>query len=93
MATGEVVVFDGFLQVYRESLDDENEKESENGLFPPVSLQDQLTYKEITATERFTQRPPRYTEASLVRRLEELGIGRPSTYAPTIQTIQNRGYV
>ena len=93
VATGEVVVFDGFLQVYRESLDDENEKESENGLLPPVSLQDQLTYKEITATERFTQRPPRYTEASLVRRLEELGIGRPSTYAPTIQTIQNRGYV
>ena len=93
VATGEVVVFDGFLQVYRESLDDENEKESENGLLPPVSLQDQLTYKEITATERFTQRPPRYTEASLVRRLEELGVGRPSTYAPTIQTIQNRGYV
>lgn len=93
VATGEVVVFDGFLQVYRESLDDENEKESENGLLPPVSLKEQLTYKEITATERFTQRPPRYTEASLVRRLEELGIGRPSTYAPTIQTIQNRGYV
>lgn len=92
VATGEVIVFDGFLQVYRESFDDENEKESENGLLPSVCLKDQLSYKEITATERFTQRPPRYTEASLVRRLEELGIGRPSTYAPTIQTIQNRGY-
>ena len=93
VATGEVVVFDGFLQVYHESLDEENEKESENGLLPSVHLNDLLTYKEITATERFSQRPPRYTEASLVRRLEELGIGRPSTYAPTIQTIQNRGYV
>lgn len=93
VATGEVVVFDGFLQVYRESNDEEGDKESDNGLLPPVSLHDQLTFKEITATERFTQRPARYTEASLVRRLEELGIGRPSTYAPTIQTIQNRGYV
>ena len=93
VAIGEVVVFDGFLQVYRESFDDENEKESENGILPPVCVHDALTYKDITATERFTQRPPRYTEASLVRRMEELGIGRPSTYAPTIQTIQNRGYV
>lgn len=93
VATGEVVTFDGFLQVYRESYDDENEKEQENGLLPPVKLHDALSLKEIVATERFTQRPPRYTEASLVRRLEELGIGRPSTYAPTIQTIQNREYV
>ena len=93
VATGEVVVFDGFLQVYHESTDDENEKEQENGLLPRVELNEVLQMQEITATERFTLRPPRYTEASLVRRLEELGIGRPSTYAPTIQTIQNRGYV
>ncbi|WP_165157328.1 type I DNA topoisomerase [Parabacteroides sp. ZJ-118] len=93
VATGEVITFDGFLQVYRESLDDENEKEQENGLLPPVRLNEVLSRKEIVATERFTQRPSRYTEASLVRRLEELGIGRPSTYAPTIQTIQNREYV
>ncbi|MDR1557018.1 MAG: type I DNA topoisomerase [Tannerellaceae bacterium] len=93
IATGEVIVFDGFLQVYNESSDDENEKEQENGLLPAVKQNDALSMKEIVATERFTQRPPRYTEASLVRRLEELGIGRPSTYAPTIQTIQNRGYV
>ncbi|MDR1624713.1 MAG: type I DNA topoisomerase [Tannerellaceae bacterium] len=92
-AVGEVLVFDGFLQVYREGTDDENEKEQENGLLPPVNLNDSLKLKEIIATERFTQRPPRHTEASLVRRLEELGIGRPSTYAPTIHTIQNRGYV
>ena len=92
-ATGEVITFDGFLQVYRESFDDENEKEQENGLLPPVTLNEVLSMKDIVATERFTQRPPRYTEASLVRRLEELGIGRPSTYAPTIQTIQNREYV
>lgn len=93
VATGEVITFDGFLQVYRESYDDENEKEQENGLLPPVRLHESLTLKDMVATERFTQRPPRYTEASLVRRLEELGIGRPSTYAPTIQTIQNREYV
>ena len=93
VATGEVIVFDGFLQVYHESTDDENEKEQENGLLPRVELNEVLQMQEITATERFTLRPPRYTEASLVRRLEELGIGRPSTYAPTIQTIQNRGYV
>lgn len=93
VATGEVITFDGFLQLYRESYDDENEKEQENGLLPPVNLHESLSLKEMVATERFTQRPPRYTEASLVRRLEELGIGRPSTYAPTIQTIQNREYV
>ena len=93
VATGEVITFDGFLQVYRESYDDEGEREQENGLLPPVSLNEVLRLREAVATERFTQRPPRYTEASLVRRLEELGIGRPSTYAPTIQTIQNREYV
>ena len=91
VATGEVTVFDGFLQVYRESTDDENTNESI--AIPAVHKGDMLTTKEITATERFTQHPPRYTEASLVRKLEELGIGRPSTYAPTISTIQQRGYV
>lgn len=93
VAVGEVISFEGFLQVYMESNDEEVEKEQENGLLPPVKLNDVLSLKDIVATERFTQRPPRYTEASLVRRLEELGIGRPSTYAPTIQTIQNREYV
>jgi DNA topoisomerase-1 len=92
-ATGEVIRFDGFLHVYMESADDDGEKEQENGLLPPVTLNETPGLAEITAVERFTQRPPRYTEASLVRRLEELGIGRPSTYAPTIQTIQNREYV
>ena len=93
VAVGEVMSFEGFLQVYMESNDDDTEKEQENGLLPPVKLHETLSLKDIVATERFTQRPPRYTEASLVRRLEELGIGRPSTYAPTIQTIQNREYV
>lgn len=93
VAVGEVISFEGFLQIYMESNDDDTEKEQENGLLPPVKLHETLSLKDIVATERFTQRPPRYTEASLVRRLEELGIGRPSTYAPTIQTIQNREYV
>ena len=93
VAVGEVISFEGFLPVYMESNDDDTEKEQENGLLPPVKLHEILSLKDIVATERFTQRPPRYTEASLVRRLEELGIGRPSTYAPTIQTIQNREYV
>ena len=93
VAVGEVISFEGFLQVYMESNDDDTEKEQENGLLPPVKLHETLSLKDIVATERFTQRPPRYTEASLVRRLEELGIGRPSTYAPTIQTIQTREYV
>lgn len=93
VAVGEVISFEGFLQVYMESNDDDTEKEQENGLLPPVKLHETLSLKDIVATERFTQRPPRYTEASLVHRLEELGIGRPSTYAPTIQTIQNREYV
>ena len=91
VATGEVTVFDGFLQVYRESTDDEAEGDA--AVLPAVHKGDVLTVKEIVATERFTQHPPRYTEASLVRKLEELGIGRPSTYAPTINTIQQRGYV
>jgi len=93
VATGEIITFDGFLHVYMESIDEDSESEMENGLLPPVVKNDILSMKNITSTERFTQRPPRYTEASLVHRMEELGIGRPSTYAPTIQTIQNRGYV
>lgn len=91
IATGEVTIFDGFLQVYRESTDDE--AESDAAVLPAVHVGDELTANEIVATERFTQHPPRFTEASLVRKLEELGIGRPSTYAPTISTIQQRGYV
>ena len=91
IATGEVTVFDGFLQVYRESSDDE--VVGDTSAIPAVHKGDQLEAKEIVATERFTQHPPRYTEASLVRKLEELGIGRPSTYAPTISTIQQRSYV
>ena len=91
IATGEVTTFDGFLQVYREGSDDENTGESV--AIPAVHKGDELVTNEIVATERFTQQPPRYTEASLVRKLEELGIGRPSTYAPTISTIQQRGYV
>ena len=93
IAAGEVVTFDGFLKVYRESSDDENDGEDESRLLPALQEGGTLVWKEITARERFTQAPARYTEASLVRKLEELGIGRPSTYAPTISTIQNRGYV
>ena len=92
-AIGEVIKFDGFLHVYRESYDDDNEQEDEGKLLPPLNKGQQLEHGPIIATERFTQRPPRYTEASLVRKLEELGIGRPSTYAPTISTIQQREYV
>ena len=92
-AIGEVIKFDGFLRVYRESYDDENEQEDESRLLPPLKKGQKLEYGPIVATERITQRPPRYTEASLVRKLEELGIGRPSTYAPTISTIQQREYV
>ncbi|MDR1524839.1 MAG: type I DNA topoisomerase [Tannerella sp.] len=93
IATGEIITFDGFLHVYMESIDEDSESEQENGLLPPVKKNEALSLKDIVATERFTQRPPRYTEASLVHRLEELGIGRPSTYAPIIQTVQNREYV
>lgn len=92
IASGEVLLFDGFLRVYFESTDDENE-ETAKDLLPPLKAGDKLTPLEITATQRFTQRPPRFTEASLVKKLEELGIGRPSTYAPTITTILNRGYI
>ena len=91
--TGEVLTFDGFIRVYRESYDDDNAQEEESGLLPPLEKSQILNHQNITATERFTQHPPRYTEASLVRKLEELGIGRPSTYAPIISTIQQRGYV
>ena len=93
IASGEVITFDGFLKVYRESSDDEVDNEDESRFLPALQEGDNLAWKEINARERFTQAPFRYTEASLVRKLEELGIGRPSTYAPTISTIQNRGYV
>lgn len=93
-AVGEVVKFDGFLRVYFESLDDE-EDETLNTLLPPVQVGQELILDELTATQRFTKPPARYTEASLVKKMEELGIGRPSTYAPTISKImeENRGYV
>lgn len=92
VAEGEVLKFDGFLKVYMESSDDDNDNE-EGALLPNLAVGSKLECQSAKAVERFTQRPPRYTEASLVRKLEELGIGRPSTYAPTISTIQNRGYV
>lgn len=92
VAVGEVVTFDGFLRVYKESYDDA-EHESENRLLPQLVVGQEFTNREIQAVECYTQAPPRYTEASLVRKLEELGIGRPSTYAPTISTVQQRGYV
>lgn len=93
VAVGEAIVFDGFLRVYKESCDDETEQEDESRLLPKLEKGQTLSRKEISAVERFTQPPARYTEASLVRKLEELGIGRPSTYAPTISTIQHRDYV
>jgi DNA topoisomerase-1 len=93
VAAGEVLRFDGFLSVYMESTDDENLSEDEKGLLPPLSVNQKLQPDVIQATERFSQKAARYTEASLVRKLEELGIGRPSTYAPTITTIQQREYV
>ncbi|OYU94194.1 MAG: DNA topoisomerase I [Bacteroidetes bacterium B1(2017)] len=92
VATGEVLKFDGFLKVYLESTDDDQEDEGSK-MLPPLAVGEQLVLNQIQATERFTRPAPRYTEASLVKRLEELGIGRPSTYAPTISTIQKRGYV
>ena len=92
VANGEVIKFDGFLRVYLEGTDEEN-GENEEGMLPPMKKGEQLAMLETNATERFTQRPPRYTEAALVRKMEELGIGRPSTYAPTISTIINREYV
>lgn len=94
VASGEVVVFDGFLKVYRESTDDDdNGTEDSLHTLPAMRKGDELQRREVTATERFSQGPNRYTEASLVHKLEELGIGRPSTYAPTISTIQQREYV
>lgn len=93
-ATGEVVRFDGFLRVYRESQgDDENANADESKLLPPMNEGETLQRREVVAQQRFSQQPARYTEASLVHKMEELGIGRPSTYAPTISTIQNREYV
>lgn len=92
-AQGEVIVFDGFLKVYGITKTEEDDEENNEKLLPKVNVGDILSYKKITATEKFTKPAARYTEAALVRKLEELGIGRPSTYAPTIQTIQNRGYV
>ncbi len=93
VASGEVLRFDGFLSVYMESTDDEALNEDEKGMLPPISVDQKLLPDNIQALERFTQKAARYTEASLVRKLEELGIGRPSTYAPTITTIQQREYV
>lgn len=92
IARGEVIKFDGFLKVYMESTDDE-EQQDEEGILPPMQAGDPLELSEMTAQQKFTQQPFRYTEAMLVKKLEELGIGRPSTYAPTISTIQKRGYV
>ena len=94
-AEGEVLKFDGFIKVYREDVDDEDMdgEEHQEGMLPPLRVQQQLPLKEMKAIERFTRPLPRYTEASLVKKLEELGIGRPSTYAPTISTILKRGYV
>ena len=102
VANGEVVTFDGFLKVYRESTDDDdnnmntNAADADNNFshhLPVMAVNDVLSRREITSTERFSQGPSRYTEASLVHKMEELGIGRPSTYAPTISTIQQREYV
>ena len=92
VAVGEVLKFDGFLKVYLESSDDEDD-ENQEGMLPPMKKGQMLNMDEVTATERFSKHPPRYTEASLVKKMEELGIGRPSTYAPTISTIQKREYV
>lgn len=98
VANGEVMKFDGFLKVYIESTDEEEQEinldeENENSILPPLTMGQKLNLREMNATERYSRPPARYTEASLVKKLEELGIGRPSTYAPTISTIQNRGYV
>ena len=92
IAKGEVIRFDGFLKVYLESSDDEN-GDGEKNMLPPMKVGEPLSLNEILATQKFSQQPARYTEASLVKKLEELGIGRPSTYAPTISTIQKREYV
>ncbi len=93
VANGEIIRFDGFLKVYRESLEDTNEEKQETSLLPSLAAGNPLTLLEMKSVETFTKHLPRYTEASLVRKMEELGIGRPSTYAPTISTIQRREYV
>jgi DNA topoisomerase-1 len=93
-AQGEVLKFEGFLKVYREDRDeDDTEEEDAEGMLPPLEVNQPVEFKEMKATERFSRPAPRFTEASLVKKLEELGIGRPSTYAPTISTILKRGYV
>lgn len=92
-ATGEVIRFDGFLKVYTEGKDEDDDEDENEGMLPPLVAGQPLDLTEMRATERFTRPAPRYTEASLVKKLEELGIGRPSTYAPTISTVQQRGYV
>ncbi|OSZ79437.1 DNA topoisomerase I [Chitinophagaceae bacterium IBVUCB1] len=92
-ATGEVIRFDGFLKVYTEGKDEEDGEDENEGMLPPLAVGQPLDLNEMRATEKFTRPAPRYTEASLVKKLEELGIGRPSTYAPTISTVQQRGYV
>ncbi|MEO6051471.1 MAG: type I DNA topoisomerase [Pyrinomonadaceae bacterium] len=92
-ASGEVLKFDGFLKVYQEDRDEDEAEESTEGLLPPMTVGQSMPLSELRATERFSRAQPRYTEASLVKKLEELGIGRPSTYAPTISTIQKREYV
>jgi DNA topoisomerase-1 len=93
IASGEVIKFDGFIKVYRESTDDEDNREETGSILPPLTKGQTLQRREISATQRFSSGPIRFTEASLVHKLEELGIGRPSTYAPTISTIQQREYV
>ena len=93
VAQGEVVRFDGFMRLYSESVDDDAQQEGEGGILPKMSVGDNVQYHTMVASERYSVAPSRYNEATLVKRLEELGIGRPSTYAPTITTITNRGYV
>ncbi len=93
VAQGEVLKFDGFLKVYMESSDDEESEDENTSMLPPLKVGEQIDSREIIATQRFTHHPARYSEASLVKKLEELGIGRPSTYAPTISTVQKRNYV
>ncbi len=92
-ASGEVIKFEGFLKVYMESQDDDDSDEENSKVLPPLTVGQDLKLEELAATQTFSRHPPRYTEASLVKKLEELGIGRPSTYAPTISTVQKRGYV
>ncbi|MEO7210704.1 MAG: DNA topoisomerase, partial [Chitinophagaceae bacterium] len=92
-AQGEVIKFEGFLKVYREDTDEEDVEDDNSDMLPPLKVNQVLHFNEMRSTEKFSRAAPRYTEASLVKKLEELGIGRPSTYAPTISTIQKRGYV